>query len=51
MGQLEGAAGKAMNEIQELSVPKIYKDPSVVAIEISGYQIIGTLLEEFTALY
>ncbi|HBL75890.1 MAG: dehydrogenase [Bacteroidetes bacterium GWF2_42_66] len=48
MGQLEGAAGKAMKEIQKLSVPKIYKDPSVIAIEISGYQIIGTLLEEFT---
>ncbi|MDX9883616.1 MAG: dNTP triphosphohydrolase [Prolixibacteraceae bacterium] len=48
MGQVDGASGSAMKKIQELSVPKIYKDPSVVAVEISGYQIIGTLLEEFT---
>ena len=49
IGQVDGAAGSAMKRIQELSVPKIYKDPSVVAVEISGYQIIGTLLEEFTS--
>jgi dGTPase len=48
MGQLDGAPAKAMKEIQDLSIRKIYKDPSVVAIEISGYQIIGTLIEEFT---
>ena len=48
MDQLDGSPGKAMNKIQELSFRKIYKDQSVIEIEISGYQIIGTLLEEFT---
>jgi len=48
MSQLEGTVGKAMKIIQELSVTRIYKAQSVVEIEISGYQIIGTLLEEFT---
>lgn len=47
MSRLDGAAGQAMKIIKDLSVQKIYKDPGVVAIEISGYQIIGTLLEEF----
>lgn len=48
MDMLEGSPGKAMKEIQELSFRRIYKDQSVIEIEISGYQIIGTLLEEFT---
>ncbi len=37
----------ALDEIQEISVNNIYNDRSVVEIEISGYQIIGTLLEVF----
>lgn len=47
MDQLVGTPGKAMNVIKELSFRRIYKAPSVIEIEISGYQIIGTLLEEF----
>ena len=38
---------KAMKIIQEVSIRNIYNDRSVVEIEISGYQIIGTLLEVF----
>lgn len=38
---------QAMNEIKKVSIRNIYNDRSVVEIEISGYQIIGTLLEVF----
>ena len=38
----------AMNTIKKVSVKNIYNDRSVVEIEISGYQIIGTLIEIFT---
>jgi len=36
-----------MNTIKNVSVKNIYNDRSVVEIEITGYQIIGTLLEVF----
>ncbi len=45
---LEGTSQKAMEEIKKISVSKIYKDPAVIQIEIAGYKILGTLLEEFT---
>jgi dGTPase len=38
----------AMNTIKKVSVKNIYNDRSVVEIEISGYQIIGTLVDVFT---
>jgi dGTPase len=44
---LSGTTGIAMKEVQKLSVKKIYKHPEVVTIELSGYNILGTLLEEF----
>jgi len=37
----------AMKTIKEVSIKNIYNDRSVVEIEISGYKIIGTLLEVF----
>jgi len=37
----------AMKEIKTVSVRDIYNDRSVVEVEISGYQIIGTLLDVF----
>lgn len=37
----------AIKTIKDVSVRNIYNDRSVVEIEISGYQIIGTLLEVF----
>lgn len=37
----------AIKRIKEVSIQNIYNDRSVVEIEISGYQIIGTLLEVF----
>jgi dGTPase len=45
---LDGTSGKAMSAIKDISVSRIYKDPSVIQIEIAGYKILGTLLEEFT---
>ncbi|MCK9640750.1 MAG: deoxyguanosinetriphosphate triphosphohydrolase [Prolixibacteraceae bacterium] len=45
---LEGSSKEAMSEIKRISVSKIYKDPAVIQIEIAGYKILGTLLEEFT---
>lgn len=47
ISQLEGTEGEAMRKIQDISLNRIYKTKSVIEIEISGYQIIGTLLEEF----
>ncbi len=38
----------AIKTIKEVSIKNIYNDRSVIEIEISGYQIIGTLLEVFT---
>lgn len=38
---------KAMNTIKEISFSQVYNHRSVVEIEIAGYKIIGTLLEEF----
>lgn len=37
----------AMDEVQRVSLEKIYNDSSVVEIEIAGYKILGTLLETF----
>jgi dGTPase len=45
---LDGSSKRAMEEIKRISVSKIYKDPAVIQIEIAGYKILGTLLEEFT---
>ena len=39
---------EAIKEIKKISIRDIYNDRSVVEVEISGYQIIGTLLEVFT---
>lgn len=37
----------ALKEIEKISIQNIYNYRSVIEIEISGYQIIGTLLEVF----
>ena len=39
---------EATRIIRDLSYKKIYNDRSVVEVELAGYKIIGTLLEEFT---
>ncbi|MCY1723519.1 deoxyguanosinetriphosphate triphosphohydrolase [Prolixibacteraceae bacterium Z1-6] len=37
----------AMKKVQEISITEVYGHRSVVEIEIAGYKIIGTLLDEF----
>lgn len=45
--QVEPTSLNAIAKIKKESIKNIYNDRSVVEIEISGYQIIGTLLEVF----
>ncbi len=42
---LEGNMGIAMKNCAEISFKKIYRHPSVVEIEISGFKILGSLLD------
>ena len=44
---LTGSSGKAMKAVQKLSIEKIYRHPDVISIELAGYNILGTLLDEF----
>ena len=37
----------ALEDCRNFSVPNIYKHPSVVKIEVTGYNIIGSLMNEF----
>lgn len=47
IGSLKGTQAEAMNTIKAISYSQVYAHRSVVEIEIAGYKIIGTLLEEF----
>lgn len=47
IGNLPETQTKAMNLVKDISYTKVYANRSVVEIEIAGYKIIGTLLEEF----
>lgn len=47
IGSLKGKQAEAMNVVKEISYSQVYNHRSVVEIEIAGYKIIGTLLEEF----
>lgn len=44
---IEPTLASSMKKCEEISFEKVYKHPSVVKIEISGYNVIGALLEEF----
>ncbi|TRX72685.1 deoxyguanosinetriphosphate triphosphohydrolase [Carboxylicivirga sp. M1479] len=44
---LSGHELEAMETCKQTAFKRIYKHPSVVEIEIAGYRILGTLLEEF----
>ena len=45
--KVTGSSKAAMDVIGPLSVEKIYRDRSVIEIEMAGYKILGTLLDEF----
>ncbi len=45
---LSGKTQNAMENCKQISFEKIYRHPSVVEIEISGFKILGSLLHEFS---
>lgn len=47
VNQLDSHYTEAIGHCRKLSVEKIYKHPSVVKIELTGYNVLGTLLAEF----
>jgi len=47
IGALQNKQAEAMKTVKEVSFSKVYAHRSVVEIEIAGYKIIGTILEEF----
>jgi len=47
IGSLRKKQAEAMNEVIKVSFSDVYAFRSVVEIEIAGFKIIGTLLEEF----
>ena len=49
--ELKGISKSAFEKCQKIAIKEIYNHPSVIKIELSGYNVIGTLLDEFiTAL-
>ncbi|MBN1985872.1 MAG: deoxyguanosinetriphosphate triphosphohydrolase [Prolixibacteraceae bacterium] len=47
IGSVQKKQAEAMEVVKKISFSEIYNHRSVVEIEIAGYKIIGTLLEEF----
>jgi dGTPase len=45
--QLENHYTEAFDQCRKLSVDKIYRHPTVVKIELTGFNVLGTLLSEF----
>ncbi|MBQ3636369.1 MAG: dNTP triphosphohydrolase [Bacteroidales bacterium] len=46
---LSGVEGAAMNTLAETAIRRIYRNQTVAQVELSGFQIIGTLLDRFAA--
>lgn len=51
MDAVESDLVHALRAIEEISIEKIYNAPSVVQIEVAGYQVMNGLLEEFIPAY
>jgi dGTPase len=47
VGSLQNKKAEAMKLVKEVSFSEVYAHRTVVEIEIAGFKIIGTLLEEF----
>ncbi|MFW5755021.1 MAG: dGTP triphosphohydrolase, partial [Tangfeifania sp.] len=47
IGSLQNRQSTAMDEVKAVSFSEVYANRSVVEIEIAGFKIIGSLLEEF----
>jgi dGTPase len=48
LSHLTGKPALAMKNIQKLSYEQIYNHSSVAQIEVAGFKIMGTLLDEFS---
>jgi dGTPase len=47
LDQIDPELAYAMKECESLAIAQVYKHPSVVKIEISGYKVLGSLLDDF----
>ncbi|TVQ16927.1 MAG: deoxyguanosinetriphosphate triphosphohydrolase [Bacteroidetes bacterium] len=47
LNHIDSGLASAMQTCEEVSLSRVYRHPSVVKIEISGYNVLGALLEEF----
>lgn len=47
LGHIDSQLATAMETCEKVSFERVYRHPSVVKIEISGYNVLGALLEEF----
>lgn len=47
--QLTGTSKEAFNKCKDLAVKQIYNDQSVVKIELTGFNVLSTLLKVFTS--
>lgn len=48
INNISETSNKAMQRVQKISFKRIYADRPVLEIELAGYKIISTLLDEFT---
>ncbi|SHF40060.1 dGTPase [Mariniphaga anaerophila] len=51
IGSLQNPQATAMKQVKEISFKEVYAHRTVVEIEIAGFKIIGTLLEEFVGAF
>lgn len=47
LDQIGAQLSEAMSQCEQIALRQVYKHPSVVKIEISGYNVLGDLLKEF----
>jgi len=47
VSKLPAQSSLAMKAVSKISIEKIYNHPDVISIEVSGFNILGTLLAEF----
>ncbi len=51
MDSIAGDLRKALENIADISIKRIYNAPTVVQIEVAGYKVMNGLLEEFIPAY
>ena len=47
IGELQGHSAKAMDIVAKTAFKRVYKHPMVAEVELSGFKILGTLVDEF----